>query len=290
MIKIPISINELNSYFQAMTEIKELKIGGQKAVYTANHKIFGAVVLKLIPDDTQDQRILREIEIVRLNKFPNVPVIYEVGKIETSIGNFLHIIEQRIFGEDLRSLIELQGKLSFPVVIKFLESLLATVVELEKKNIVHRDIKPDNILYETEKCFWLIDFGIARDMDKVSLTATNAHFGPFSAGYAPPEQFQNMKRLIDSRADLFAIGVTAYEMLHGKNPFLTGARGAIDVLMRTATLVEDPLKITEDTHNELSAFIKTLMQKNPTFRPPSAAMALLWFREITKTLTLEATP
>ena len=286
MFGFSISASALGGHFQQLTEIKELKHGGQKAVYTAIHHTHGPVVLKLIPD-SNTQRVLREIEIIRQNNFPNVPTIYEVGTVDIEGGKFLYAIEQWIDGEDLRTFIETQGKIPLPTVLCFMESILTTVVELEKKKIVHRDIKPDNVLHDTNGQFWLIDFGIARDIANVSLTATSANFAPHSAGYSPPEQFQNMKRLVDSRTDLFSIGVTAYEMIHGENPFLAGANSPLAVLMRTATVIEDPLKISGDTHNELSAFIQTLMQKNPTFRPPSAAMALTWFKEIVKTINLK---
>jgi Serine/threonine protein kinase len=288
MIKINISAEAMAVNFPQLSEIVELKSGGQKAVYSARHAVHGDVVLKLLPESGHDERVLREIEIVHQNKFPNVPVIHETGTIEANSNVFLYIIEQRIVGQDLRTFLESRDKIPLPIVLDFMDTILATVAELEKKNIVHRDIKPDNILLDGNNKFWLIDFGIARDVSNVSLTATGANFGPYSAGYAPPEQFQNMKRLIDSRADLFAIGVTAYEMIHGENPFLAGANNVIAVLMKTATVTEDPLKISGDSSGELSGFIKTLMQKNHTYRPPSAAVALSWLREIKKTINTEA--
>lgn len=290
MVKIPLSTNDIAAYFPSLSTVQEMKNGGQKAVYSAIHDHYGYVVLKVIPDTGANDRVLREIEIVRQHHFSHVPTIYEAGTVEMGGYGYLYIIEQRIDGADLRMLLESQKRLPLAEVLRCLNILLETVAELEEKRVVHRDIKPDNVLKDRHGCFWLVDFGIARDVLNVSLTATSDHFGPYTAGYAPPEQFQNMKRLIDSRTDLFSIGVTAYELLHGENPFHANANSVIDVLMKTATVTEDPLKIPGDHSGDLSAFIRTLMQKNPSFRPPSANMALAWFREIVKTVDTEILP
>jgi len=290
MVQDLLPTSKIAARFPTLSDLCELKKGGQKVVYSAKHTQHGAVVLKVIPDTGANNRVLREIEIVRQHRFPNVPEVHDACVVEAGNQKYLCIIEQRIDGADLRTLLTLQGRLRLADVLRCMDTILATVTELEKASIVHRDIKPDNILLDRQGHFWLIDFGIARDILNVSLTATSDHFGPYTAGYAPPEQFQNMKRLIDSRTDLFSIGVTAYELLHGKNPFHANANSVIDVLMKTATVTEDPLTIAGDDSGELSAFIRTLMQKNPSFRPPSAAVALTWFREIVKTVHVETLP
>ncbi len=284
---IKVSIDKLRSQLPHLQNISELKTGGQKAVYSAVHRDHGNVVLKIVLQDGDSPRILREIEIVKNNVFPNVPLIHEVGAVRLSDNAFLYICEQRVTGTDLRTVLDKNGKLQLPVILKFLDSMINTVVKLEEQGVVHRDIKPDNILCDDQGNYWLIDFGIARDLKNVSLTATSAHFGPHTAGYAAPEQYRNLKRLVDSRSDLFSIGVVAYEMVHGFNPFTKGANSIIDVYMKTESLTEDPLAIPGDENNELSGFIQTLMQKNHTYRPPSAAMALSWFTEIANTLKQE---
>ena len=282
---VQISIEQIKSKFSSLNSIEELKTGGQKAVYKVDHSDFGDIVLKIVTHDGNDPRILREIELIQKHSFPNVPQIYESGTIKFEGNSYIYIYEQLLTGSDLRTTMELKEKFSLSEVLTFLNSLLETVVALETKNIVHRDIKPDNILFDNQNKYWLIDFGIARDLNDMSLTATSANFGPNTAGYAPPEQYRNFKRLIDSRADLFSIGVVAYEMLYGFNPFTQGANSVIDVYLKTETLTENPLAIPGDTNNELSAFIQTLMQKNHTYRPPSAAMAFTWFSEIYNNLS-----
>jgi serine/threonine-protein kinase len=82
------------------------------------------------------------------------------------------------------------------------------VVAAEAVSIVHRDVKPANIIVDPQGEFWLIDFGVARHLDLDSLTATAAPGGCGTIGYAPAEQCRNDKPDIDARADLFALGVT----------------------------------------------------------------------------------
>lgn len=284
---ITISIDQFCAQLPHLQNISVLKAGGQKAVYSAEHSKHGDVVLKIVLQGGNDPRIIREIEIVKNHAFPNVPSIHETGTVSFNDSSFIYICEQRVKGTDLRAFLDANGKASLPIALSFLESMLNTVAMLEGKGIVHRDIKPDNILYDDNGNYWLIDFGIARDIGNVSLTATSANFGPHTAGYAAPEQYRNLKRLVDSRSDLFSIGVVAYEMVHGFNPFTKGANSIIDVYLKTESFAEDPLAIPGDENNELSGFIKTLMQKNHTYRPPTAAMALSWFTEIASSLNKE---
>jgi serine/threonine-protein kinase len=145
---------------------------------------------------------------------------------------------------------------------------------------VHRDIKPENIMVCTDGTFKLIDFGIARHLIKSSLTPTEAHFGPHTAGYAAPEQFRNLKKEIDIRTDLFAIGVVVYEALAGKHPFIEGSRDQLETLRRTETMIPPPLKVAVDKEDQLSNFIAVLMAKYPSRRPPTAVQAQQWFASI----------
>ncbi len=283
-----ISNETLAKHFPQLSDLKELKTGGQKAVFDVRHQEYGNVVLKIVIHSGVDPRIQREIEIVKSNSFPNVPEIHEVNTVIIDGSTFCYILEQRIEGTDLRSVLGTGRKLPLAQVLRFLECMLATLVRLEEQSIVHRDIKPENILCDSQDNYWLIDFGIARDIKDISLTSTNANFGPHTAGYAAPEQYRNLKRQIDSRADLFSMGVVAFEMLHGFNPFTKDANSIIDVYVKTETVTETSFDIPGDTNNELAGFIQTLMHRNHTFRPPSVELALSWFLEIVSNLNSEA--
>jgi len=265
-----------------VTEVSELKVGGQKAVFKAVSEQHGKVVVKIMLPAGSTDRLILEIKIVSENDFPNVPRIINSGQIEIAGDPVLYIVEPYVAGSDLRTVLTSKGHLSISEVIALLASLLDTVAALEDKGVVHRDIKPENILCSTGGRYWLLDFGIARDLRSPSLTATAAQFGPHTAGYAAPEQFHNMKKRIDSKADLFSIGVVAYESLTGSHPFSSGARDYLDVLRRTETVNPEQLKIKGDANDELSRFIQSLMEKYPSRRPPSARIALSWFQQIVR--------
>ena len=97
-----------------------------------------------------------------------------------------------------------------------------------------------------------------------------------------------MKKEIDSRCDLFSIGVVAYEILKGKHPFVDGSSGhPIDILNRTETVTPDPLIIKGDTQKQLAAFINILMDKLPSRRPKNAETALKWFKALLPTINID---
>lgn len=260
--------------------ILEIKAGGQKAVFLATDMSYGAVVVKIMLPNGSDDRLKREIDIVSSYEFPNVPKIYSHGNCTVGETQYLYIIEQYIRGVDLREVLTKQKTLTTEETISLICNLLETIEAVELREVVHRDIKPENIICSDDGKYWLLDFGIARDLRQPSLTATAAHFGPHTAGYAAPEQFRNVKKKIDTRADLFSIGVVGYEALIGSHPFAAGARDYLDILRRTEAFQVNALDIKEDTTGELAQFINLLMEKYPSRRPPSAKIARLWFKQI----------
>lgn len=260
--------------------VEEVKIGGQKAVFTAIDPDLGKIVVKIMLSEGSAERLDREIQIVVTNEFANVPRILGRGFVEIDQKNALYVLEEFIDGADLRGYISEHKALPVDEVLRLLNSLLETVEQLETCGVVHRDIKPENIMRDSAGKYWLLDFGIARDLDKTSLTATAAHFGPHTAGYAAPEQFRNLKKKIDSKADLFSIGVVAYESLTGDHPFVAGAKSYLEVLKRTELMAVGSIEIDGDTSGELASFIKVLMDKYASRRPPSAKAAKSWFDEI----------
>jgi eukaryotic-like serine/threonine-protein kinase len=206
--------------------------------------------------------------------------LHEWGNFEHDGQKILYIIEQYIDGTNLRDELSRKGSLSLTEVLNLIDALLKTVEVLERNNLVHRDIKPENIMVCPDGKFILLDFGIARHLGKSSLTPSAAHFGPHTAGYAAPEQFRNLKKEIDIRTDLFAIGVVAYESLSGKHPFIEGSRDYLDTLRRTETLIPDRLEVENDKEGKLMDFIAVLMSKFPSRRPPTALHAQKWFESI----------
>ena len=267
-------------------DLSPLAQGGQKMVYRGRHDDYGEVVVKLILSATANERTRREIEAVTAWQFPNVPKIYDSGVIKHTGGETTYLIEQYIQGKTLRAVLEQHDRLKTEDALGLLRTLLTTAVELEARQMVHRDIKPENILVDVGGKYWLLDFGIARHLDKTSLTATVARFGPATVGYAAPEQLRNIKKQIDIRADLFSIGVVMYEMLSGTHPFRDGARDQFEILRRTESASVLPLTIPGDTQKQLSGLINALMAHQLSRRPKSAQQAMEWLTALIPTLNI----
>jgi serine/threonine-protein kinase len=128
--------------------------------------------------------------------------------------------------------------------------------------------------------FWLLDFGVARHLDLVSLTPTAAPFGSFTPGYAPPEQFNNRKREIDSRADLFALGVTLVEAATGRNPFRHLAPDPPSILRRVERMPLAPLSLNLKKSAEFRDLVTAMCQTRRDRRPRTVKAALDWIRPI----------
>lgn len=275
-----IPLSELGAKFPKLTNIVDFRTGGQKSVYRATHQHYSEVALKLILPQTQFDRVEREIDVVKRLSIDNVPKIYETGYEDFSGGRVFFLMEQFVDGVSLREKYvkqDAQLKMTKDEAVNLLRTMLDVIVKLEQEHIIHRDIKPENILVGNDGKYWLIDFGAARDMDGSTLTLTGK-CAPLTPGYAAPEQFKaELKKQLDSRADLFALGVTVYELVSGSNPFVRPGYGAYDVLRSTIVETAETLDIPGDEKGELAGFIKTLMQKNPTFRPPTAKWAQMIF-------------
>ncbi len=234
-----------------------------------------------------DARSQREIDISENGEFNCVPTIYETGHVIYESADTLYIIEQRIDGEELRNRIVRGELFTLKEAVDFLEQGLVFIKQLEKMNIVHRDIKPENIIVSADGKVYFLDFGIARILGVPSLTKTEALVGPHTPGYAAPEQFNNLKSDIDSRADLFSIGVVTYECLTGKNPFSEGAISHLDILQRTETITPVSFQIQGDTHQQFMGLLSSLMGKFPSRRPKNASQALDWLNAAKSTLQYE---
>lgn len=269
-----------------ITHLTLLKTCGQKSVYRAKDARFDEAVLKIIIDQAADERTKREIDVAVSNNIPFVPKIYDHGEITYTSGKNYFLLEQYIDGSSLEDYYVSGKRLTFLECILLLETLLSLAVECEKIHLVHRDIKPGNIIFDSQGKFWVIDFGIARHLDLPSITGSAEAFGPHTAGYAPPEQFHNVKDDLDIRADLFSIGVVLYEALTGVNPFREGARSALEVLYRTEKIVPSLPTIAEDTSGVLAQFIVVLMNRFISRRPKTAVEAKDWYISLKPTLRM----
>ncbi len=277
--------------FQEMCQEEFEKIelmarGGQKIVFDGVHNSYGETVIKLY-FQLNDPRSLREIQIERDLNLSMVPKIYETGTIEYEGTETLYIIEKKVKGTELRKVLESGKRFSLEEAVTFLEQGLEFIACIENKGIVHRDIKPENIIRADDGRIFFLDFGIARILGADSLTRTGAMMGPHTPGYAAPEQFNNLKKEIDSRADIFSLGVVTYECITGKNPFREGSINALEVLQKTETITPVQYSIKGDTQSQFMALLGAMMGKYPSRRPRTAKQAIDWLKVAKKTFVYE---
>jgi serine/threonine-protein kinase len=278
-----IDIAELRTQFPHLTNITPFGSGGQKEVCRAElqgHK----VALKLIlPIPGSEDRTLREIHAIQKLSSPCVPHVIESGERMLCGQKRHYIIEAFIEGQTYRALLQKQPVQDFRQVLELAKVLLGAAADFERIHLVHRDIKPENVMVDQNGKIWILDFGIARHLNMSSLTPTGG-FGIGTIGYAPPEQYRNLKPEIDGRADLFAIGIVVHESLTGAHFYLRGANDVLTVIHKMDRLDLPRLALAEDPSNEFADFIASLCQRFPSRRPRSAAEAVAWYEPIYRRL------
>lgn len=197
--------------------IYKYKDSGQRKVYRVKDDTYGQCILKSgkCLSSNSMERMKRETSILKSINSESFPKNYDFKYDE--MGNFT-IIEEYIESKSLNEIItEFKGeeKKSFQFLIEIVDALN----ELWRRRVVHRDLKPDNILVKNNMKPVIIDLGIARALDEKSLTMTIQQNGPCTPIYASPEQWNNKKNDIDIRTDFYSLGIIVAEMILGKHPF-----------------------------------------------------------------------
>lgn len=269
----------LSGKFPDLKGLGRIGRGGQKWVFGATHQTDGDIVLKLFHPLADPQRAFREVQAASEVQCPRVPRVHEIGNLTSPLGQLIWVREQRIRGEDLRARVT-RGALDAKSLMRLALHTLEALVAAEKVRIVHRDVKPDNILQATDGSYWLLDFGLARHLDMDSLTATAAQYGVGTAGYTATEQYRNRKGEIDARADLFSLGVTLYECATGQNPFRVGTTDRMEMQKRIEDRPLQAIACQVDSQGQFKDLVLAMTRVRREQRLPTAAEALEWTREI----------
>lgn len=191
--------------------------GGMANVYLAKDTILDRrVAVKVLRGDLAgDEKFVRRFQREALSasslSHPNIVEIYDVGEDD---GNF-YIVMEFIEGKTLKQLIKKRGVLSLPESMDIMLQLLDALSTAHDSYIIHRDIKPQNIMIKESGLVKITDFGIAMALNSVELTQTNSVMG--SVHYLPPEQASGKGSTI--RSDIYSLGILMFEMLTGKMPF-----------------------------------------------------------------------
>ena len=246
----------------------ELGQGGMATVFRARQPSLNRyVALKVLaPELARDpdfvSRFQREATIAARLEHPNIVPIYDIGQAE---GAF-YIAMRFVPGRSLAQVIQQVGPMSLERARRILAQIASALDHAHQQGVIHRDLKPGNILWEEGDRVSLADFGIARAGDVTQVTRQGMLVG--TPKYMAPEQALGQE--VDHRADLYALGVIAYEMLAGKVPF--EADSVATLLHRHAYEPPPPLREARpDLSPEIEAVIQRMLAKQPDDRYPNAA-------------------
>jgi hypothetical protein len=250
----------------------EVGRGGMGIVYCArDNRLKRQVAVKLLPPELAFRtdirlRFLREAETAAQLSHPNIVPIYTVEERD----NLVYFIMAFIAGDNLGKRLQDEGAMEPEEVRRILREVGDALAYAHRRNVVHRDIKPDNILLDADSGRAMVtDFGIARaltDKNDSRLTATGMAIG--TPAYMSPEQSAGESE-IDGRSDLYSLGVVGYQMASGELPF--NAPNTPSMLVKH--LSERPVPIEQkrpDLPEDLSRVIMLLLEKDPAHRFPDA--------------------
>jgi len=243
--------------------------GGMGIVFKAQDlDLDDVVAIKVLSPDweTDDQQLLqrfkREINLNRKIKHPNVARIHDFGMS----GDFPYITMEYVPGKDLRTIIQIEGKLPQARAISILRQIALGTEAAHKLGIIHRDLKSQNVMVEDSGAVAILDFGLARGKTTEQLTLDSVMVG--TPHYMSPEQA--LGRPTDARSDVYSIGVMAYEILTGKVPY-DGESPLVIAMKHVSEPPPDDLRKATDVTPELIAITYKALAKEPSSRFASAA-------------------
>lgn len=251
--------------------LEEVGNGGMAVVYKAKDFNTGAIVaVKILREEYLDneefcRRFRNESHAIALLNHPNIVKIYNVSNSPTQ----QYIVMEYIDGISLKDYIEQQGVVRVKEAVYFTTQILRALMQAHQKGIVHRDIKPQNIMLLSNGQIKVTDFGIARLATSRTATITDKAIG--SVHYIAPEQARGANT--DARADLYSVGVMLYEMLTGKLPFEASSAVSVAVMQLQAD-PKMPREINPNIPVALEEITMQAMQKDPARRYQSAAEML----------------
>ena len=254
--------------------VRELAVGGTSAVYLAESERAGEmVVLKVLRDSptagdehTQFTRFMQEYELISKVRHPNVVRIFDLGIAD----DHAYLAMEYFSRGDLRSLIA--SGLDGSEALSYLAQMAAALEVVHAVGVLHRDLKPGNIMLRADGSVALIDFGLAKHVQvDAEITATGEIFGtPY---YMSPEQGHGQQ--LDERSDLYSLGVIFYEMLMRQKPYVAQSPMAVIYMHANA-----PIPLLPESLRNYQQLLNKLLAKDPIHRFASASALLAKIEEL----------
>ena len=251
---------KINDRYQIIRSIGE---GGMANVYLAHDMILDRdVAVKILRGDLADdekfvRRFQREAIAASSLSHPNIVEMYDVGEDN---GKY-YIVMEYVEGKTLKSLIKKRGALTLPEVIDIMQQLTSAISCAHDSNIIHRDIKPQNVLIKEDGIVKITDFGIAMALNSNELTQTNSVMG--SVHYLPPEQANGKGATLKS--DIYSLGIVMFELLTGKLPF-RGENAVEIAIKQMKNQIPSVCSINENIPQSVENVILKACAKNPKNR------------------------
>lgn len=248
---------KINDRYEIVRNIGE---GGMANVYLAIDTILNRkVAVKILRGDlATDEKFVRkfqrEASAASNLDHPNVVGIYDVGEDD---GNY-YIVMEYVEGRTLKSLIKRRGALTLPEVIDIMTQLTSGIEHAHEKGIIHRDIKPQNVLILDDGLVKVADFGIAQALNSNELTQTNSVMG--SVHYLPPEQANGTGSTFKS--DIYSLGILMYELIVGKVPFK--GENAVEIAIKQ---MKDPIPSIRDFNDAIPQSVENIILKATAKNP-----------------------
>lgn len=252
--------------------IKEIGVGGMAKVYKAKDRLLGRfVAIKVLKDQyAEDDEFLKKFNneaqsAARLSHI-NIVNVYDIGKDMLNGKLIQYIVMEYVEGETLKDLIDREKILSNYDIIDYSTQIAQALKSAHASGIIHRDIKPQNILIDKFGLAKVTDFGIARVSSNATITYTSSILG--TVHYISPEQAKG--KIVDQKSDLYSLGAVMYEMATGRVPFDADNSVGIAVMHIQDNPIP-PRELNPDLSLHLNYIIMKLLKKDPTERFQNAS-------------------
>jgi len=243
--------------------IEELGKGGMGRVYKVfDTKIKEKVALKLLQPEVsaEEQAIERfsnELRLARKIAHPHVCRTFDLGEDK----KIHYITMEYVPGEDLKSILRMTGPMSMQKTLAIVRQVCLGLAEAHRLGVIHRDLKPQNIMVDREGNAKIMDFGIARSIKTKGMTGVGVIIG--TPEYMSPEQVEGTEA--DQRSDIYSLGIIMFEMLTGRRPF-DGDSSLSIALKQKSEIPPDPAKFNPQIPENLSRVILKCLEKNRALR------------------------